>query len=201
VYNISINNFSKEEESVMRKRLSVLATTRAHNVQQAYVLILLGIVFLALAWLINLNPYAVPVGVFLFGVGMLVASLLNPSRLASAGWLTTFLGVATFLTFKHLIPGSQILAIHLLAIGLGLLAIAFMARRGYIGAGAVTPALIVVAVGVIEYLLTVNLTPGNFIPFMLSLWLPGCGLLVLGIIYLITSGSALKRFGTGRKAF
>ena len=185
----------------MRKKLSVLATTRAKNVQQAYVLILLGIVFLAVAWLLHLNPYAVPVGVFLLGIGMLAASLLNPSRLGSASWLTTFLGIATFLTFKHLIPGSQILAIHLLAIGLGLLAIAFMARKGYIQAGAVTPALIVVGVGVIEYLLTVNLTPRNFIPFMLSLWLPGFGLLVLGIIYLLTSGSALKPFGTRRKSF
>ena len=132
---------------------------------------------------------------------MLVASLFNPSRLGSAGWLTTFLGVATFLTFKHLIPGSQILAYHLLAVGLGLFAIAFMARKGYILSGAVTPALLVIVVGVLEFLLAANLTPSNFIPFMLSLWLPGLGLLILGIIYLLTSGSALKRFGTGRKAF
>ena len=76
----------------MRRRLSVLTATRTSNVQQASVLILLGIVFLALAWLLNLNPYAVPVGVFLFGVGMLASSLLNPSRLGSAGWLTTFFG-------------------------------------------------------------------------------------------------------------
>ncbi len=185
----------------MRKRLSVLAATRSKNVQQAYVLILLGIVFLVLAWLLNLNPYAVPVGVFLLGAGILVSSLLNPSRLGSAGWLTAFLGVATFLTFKHLIPGDQILAYHLFAVGLGLLAIAFMARKGYIRAGAITPALIVIVVGVLEFLLAANLTPSNFIPFMLSLWLPGLGLLVLGIIYLLTSGSALKRFGTGRKPF
>ena len=185
----------------MRKRVSVLTAARANNVQQAYVLIVLGIVFLAVAWLLNLNPSTVPVGVFLFGVGMLVASLLNPSRLGSAGWLTTFLGVATFLTFKHLIPGNQILAYHLLAVGLGLLAIAFMARKGYIRAGAITPALIVIVVGVLEFLLAANLTPRNFIPFMLSLWLPGYGLLVLGIIYLITSGRALKRFSTRRKSF
>lgn len=185
----------------MRKKLSILAATRANNVQQAYVLILLGIVFLAVAWLLNLNPYANPVGVFLFGAGMLVACLFNPSRLGSAGWLTTMLGIASFLTFKHLIPGSQILAIHILAIGLGLLAIAFMARKGYIHAGAITPALIVVAVGVIEYLLAANLTPRNFIPFMLSLWLPGFGLLALGVIYLLTSGRTLKRFGTRRKSF
>jgi hypothetical protein len=185
----------------MRRRLSVLTATRTSNVQQASVLILLGIVFLALAWLLNFNPYAIPVGVFLFGVAMLASSLLNPSRLGSAGWLTTFLGVATFLTFKHLIPGSQILAYHLLAVGLGLLAIAFMARKGYILAGAITPSLLVIVVGGIEFLLAANLTPRNFIPFMLSLWLPGFGLLILGIIYLITSGSALKRFGTGRKSF
>ena len=58
-----------------------------------------------------------------------------------------------------------------------------MTRRGYIGAGAVTPGLIVVAVASIELLLAEHLTPGNFVPFMLSLWLPGIGLLVLGLIY------------------
>jgi len=42
--------------------------------------------------------------------------------------------------------------------------------------------LIVVAVAIIELLLAEHLTPGNFVPFMLSLWLPGIGLLVLGLI-------------------
>jgi hypothetical protein len=183
----------------MRKRLSILATTHTHNVQQAYLLILLGIVFLLAASLLNLNPYTYPLGVFLFGAGMLVAWLFNPSRLGAASWLTTLLGIAVFLAFKRLIPGSQVLAIYILAIGLGLLAIAFMARQGYIHAGAITPSLIVIAVGVIEYMLATNSTPSNFIPFMLSLWLPGIGLLVLGVIYLLTSGRVLKRSGSVRK--
>jgi hypothetical protein len=185
----------------MRKRLSILATTHTHNVQQAYLLILLGIVFLLAASLLNLNPYTYPLGVFLFGAGMLVAWLFNPSRLGAASWLTTLLGIAVFLAFKRLIPGSQVLAIYILAIGLGLLAITFMARQGYIHVGAITPSLIVIAVGVIEYMLATNSTPSNFIPFMLSLWLPGIGLLVLGVIYLLTSGRVLKRSGSVRKPF
>ena len=98
------------------------------------------------------------------------------------------LGVATFLMFRHSIPDSQVLTAHLLAIGLGLLGIAWMARRGYIRAGALTPGFFVVGVGVIEYLQAVHLMPSTVVPFALSLWLPGFGLFVLGLVSLAASG-------------
>ena len=50
-----------------------------------------------------------------------------------------------------------------------------------------TPGLIVVAVAIVEFLLAEHLTPGNFVPFMLSLWLPGIGLLIPGLIYGVVS--------------
>jgi len=109
---------------------------------------------------------------------MLLAAALNPHRLVIGGILTTLIGIAVFLSFKPVIPvlkGQDLVTF--------LLAIALMTRRGYIGNGAVTPGLIVVAVAIIELLLAEHLTPGNFVPFMLSLWLPGIGLLVLGLIY------------------
>jgi hypothetical protein len=171
----------------MLKRYSVRATARANNRFQAFVLLLLGLLFLLLAWLVHPSPKDYPIGVLMLGAGMLLACALNPYRLVCAGLLVTLLGVATFLTFKPLIPGNQVLAVYILAIGLALLGIAIMARRGYVGSGAVTPGLIVVAVGIIEYLLAARDTPANFIPFMLSLWLPGVGLLVLGLIYLLMS--------------
>ncbi len=67
-----------------------------------------------------------------------------------------------------------------------------MARRGYVGAGAVTPGILVLGVGLIEYWLIRgynigSLTPDRFITFMLSLWLPAIGLTILGVIYLILS--------------
>jgi len=102
----------------------------------------------------------------------------------SASFLVTFLGIAVFLAFKHLIPGNQILSSYILAIGFALLGIALMARRDYVKAGAVTPGLLVIIVGILEYLLAAGLTPPIFIPFMLSLWLPGFGLLALGLVYL-----------------
>jgi hypothetical protein len=80
-----------------------------------------------------------------------------------------------------------VLSSYIVAIGVGLLAIAFATRRGYVGAGAVSPALIVLLVGVVEALLAANLTPPGFISFMLSFWLPGLGLLVLGLIYLFAN--------------
>jgi len=69
----------------------------------------------------------------------------------------------------------------------GLIGIALMGRRGYIKAGAITPGIIVLLVGIIEALLLAGRTPNNFVPFMLSLWLPGIGLCVLGLLYMVAS--------------
>src|SRR6266851_3239418 len=117
---------------------------------------------------------------------MLGAALFNPRRLLSIGWLTTSLGVAPFLMSRHYIPDSQVLTAHLLVIGLGLLGIAWMTRRGYVAAGVLTPGIFVVGVGVTEYLQAAHLTPSPLVPFALSLWLPGFGLSVLGLASLAT---------------
>jgi len=153
--------------------------------RQAAVLFLLGILFLALAWFLHPNTYEYPAGVLLLGIGMLIAAFFHPTRLIIASCMLTTLGVAIFLFFKRLIPGNQVFPAYILSLGLGLLAIAFFTRRGYIGAGALTPALLVIAVGIIEALLLANLVPPGFVAFMLSLWLPGIGLLLLGIIYFL----------------
>jgi len=121
------------------------------------------------------------------GAAIFLAALVNPYRLMAAGWLLLLLGVAVFLFFSGHISGGQVFPAYIVAIGLALLGIALMGRRGYIKAGAVTPGLIVLLVGIIEVLLVANRTPSNFVPFMLSLWLPAIGLLVLGLIYLVAS--------------
>jgi hypothetical protein len=166
---------------------SVPASSRVKSLRQAYVLLLLGVVFLLLAWMGMLNSYSL--GVLLFGLGMLGAAVFNPRRFLSLGWLTTSLGVATFLMFQHYIAVDQALTAHLLAIGLGLLGIAWIARHGYASAGALTPAVFVVGVGVTEYLQAAHLIPATIVPFALSLWLPGFGLCALGLVSLVTSGS------------
>ncbi len=155
----------------MHQPFSLPAGNRVNNRRQAYALLLLGVVFLFIAWVGFLNPYAL--GVLLFGLGMLGVAPLNPRRFLSAGWLTTSLGVATFLMFRKYIPDSQILTAHLLAIGLGLLGITWMAQRGYRSA-------------VTEFLQAAHLTPSTLVPFALSLWLPGSGLFVLGLVALVT---------------
>ncbi len=175
----------------MQHPFSMSAWSRANNRRQAYVLLLLGLIILAVAWLGMLNSYSM--GVLLFGLGMLGVATLNPRRFLAAGWLMTSLGVATFLMFRHYIPDSQVLTAHILAIGLGLLGIAWMARRGYISAGALTPALFVLGVGVTEYLQAAHLTPSTLVPFALSFWLPGFGLFALGLLALATSGRTEKQ--------
>ena len=161
---------------------------RANRIRQTYTLLGLGSVSLLAALILRLNPYDYPIGVLIFGIGLLIGSFLYPPRLMIAGWLVTPLGLAVLLTFKHIIPGNQILAFFILAISVGLLGIAIAARRGYIGKGAVSPAIIVLVVGIAELLLARGLTPPGFIPFMLSLWLPGIGLIVVGLAYLLMNG-------------
>lgn len=160
---------------------------RANRLRQVYTLLALGVIFILAALILHPDPYTYPLGVLLFGTGMLVATLFYPLRLGIAGCLTTALGVAVFLTFKHTIPGNLVLAVFILAIGVGLLGTALMARRGYVGKGALSPAIIVLLVGIVEVLLPLNLTPPSFVPFMLSLWLPGCGLFAVGIAYLFSN--------------
>ena len=176
----------------MPKQISPGAASRSKNLRQAYVLLILGIVCLLAAGLLHPNPSMYPIGVMVLGFGMLIASIFNPYHLVVASFLTTALGIAAYLFFKHLISGNEVLPVYIIAIGLGLIGIALMARRGYVGAGAVTPGILVLGVGIIEYLLVGGysiggLTPDLFISFMLSLWLPGIGLTILGVIYLLTN--------------
>ena len=159
---------------------------------QAYLLLILGIVCLLVALLLHPSTGEYPVGVMIFGLGMLIACIVNPYRLVIASFLTTALGIAVYLFFKHLIPGDEVFPEYIIAMGIGLIGIALMGRRGFVGAGALTPGIFVLGVGVIEFWLINgysigSLTPERFITFMLSFWLPSIGLLLLGLIYLLLS--------------
>jgi hypothetical protein len=139
----------------------------------------IGIVFLVGALLIPLNPRAEPIGLFLFGLGLLIAAIANPAHLVISGLFYFFLGTAFFLAFKRILPFDN--ALLIIVIGLALLGIALMARRGYLGAGALTPAIFTILVGLIQY---PPLGIARLIaPFILSLWFPGIALLILGIVY------------------
>jgi hypothetical protein len=155
--------------------------------RQAYVLLLLGAICLVIAWLVPLNPFSFPIGVLFLGLGTLLAAFFYPDRLLIPGCLVTGIGLAVFLVFKHLIPGNQTLAAYILGIGLGLLALVPAMKRGYVGPAALSPAILVLLIGLIEVFLAAGLTPGGFIPFMISFWLPGLGLLLLGVIYFLRS--------------
>lgn len=171
----------------MSKKFSGHFVTRARERRQALLLFLFGIICLLAAWLLHPSSTTYPLGVLVLGAGVFIAALVNPYRLMIAGWLVLLLGIAVFLFFSGRISGAQAFPAYIVAIGLALLGIAIMGRRGYVKAGAISPGLIVLLVGIIEVLLVANRTPANFVPFMLSLWLPTFGLLVLGVIYLVVS--------------
>lgn len=171
----------------MSKKFSGHFVTRARERRQALLLFLFGIICLLAAWLLHPSSTTYPLGVLVLGAGVFIAALVNPYRLMIAGWLVLLLGIAVFLFFSGRISGAQAFPAYIVAIGLALLGIAIMGRRGYVKAGAISPGLIVLLVGIIEVLLVANRTPANFVPFMLSLWLPAFGLLVLGVIYLVVS--------------
>jgi len=176
----------------MSSKISPRVLSKNNMYLQAYVLLISGFACLLAAWLIHPNTSEYPVGVMIFGFGMLIACIINPYRLVIASFLTTALGIAVYLFFKHLIAGNEVFPEYITAIGIGLIGIAFMARRGYVGAGALTPGIFVLGVGIIEYWLIDgysigSLTPERFISFMLSLLLPGIGLTILGFTYLLIS--------------
>src|SRR5260221_6215967 len=105
----------------------------------------------------------------------MIASVDTSTRLVFAGLFFTYV-VATYFRFLRFD-----IALIIIAISLALLGIALMARKGYIGAGALTPAIFAFLVGLIQY-------PPTGIarviaPFILSLWFPGIALLVLGLVY------------------
>jgi hypothetical protein len=178
----------------MQQSLSLSAHNHVHNRAQACVLLLMGSVFLIGAWSGLLNAY--PVGELCFGLGMLVAAPFNTQRFLASAWLIMLIGLAGFLVFGHMLPATQFLAVHVLAIGFGLVGIWWMAHRGYISLGTLTPALLIVGVGIVEYLQAAHLTPPHFLTFALSLWFPGSGLLLLGLIALVTTlraGADAKR--------
>lgn len=172
----------------MAKKFSGLVTTRSRNLRQAYVLLAFGLLCLLVAWLIHPSTATYPVGVLVFGIALGIAALLNPYRMTIGGWLGTLVGLAVYLFFSHHMPGNQVFPAYIVAMGVGLIGIAYMGRRGYVKAGAISPGLIVLGIGIVEVLLVGNYTPSGFLPFVLSLWFPGIALVLVGLIYLVTSG-------------
>jgi len=114
-------------------------------------------------------------------------------RLMIGGWLGTLVGIAVFLFFSHRIPGGQAFPAYIVAIGVALMCIGLMGRRGYVKAGAISPGLIVLGIGVVEVLLAANLLPSGFLPFVLSFWFPGIGLVLAGLFYLAITGMRSER--------
>lgn len=176
----------------MAKSLRERPFMRARNRQQAYVLLLLGLLFLVAAvivhFVLRISPFTYPLGIFLLGVGLLIAMFFNPYRLAVITWMALFIGLEVFLLYKNIVPGRQTLPTFIFAIGLALLAIALMGKRGYVRAGALSSAIMILGVGIVEYFLFANELPSFAVPFLLSLWVPTIGLLLFGLYYLATVG-------------
>ncbi len=190
----------------MSSNISLGDARQTQNRRQAYVLIILGAICLLTAWLLSPDrfnfaryvdfahfpfypdPFRYPIGLLAFGIGFLIALFFNPRRLAVLTWMVLLMGIEIYLVFTNMIPGSQVLSTFVLAIGLGLIGVAIMGRLGFVGKGAVAPGIFVIIVGILEYLLAAHMLPGFWVSFILTLWLPGFGLLLFGIFYLITSG-------------
>ena len=174
----------------MERSFSGLRTTHVKNLRQAYVLLILGMLTLLAAWLIHPDLSTYPIGPLVLGIGFFIAASINPYRLAVVSWFALLLGLYVYFEFNRNFlhfSGNEAFPALIIALGLGLLGVIFMARRGYVKQGAISPAIIVIGVGLLEYLLAANDTPANTIPFILSLWFPAFSLLLFGLFYLITS--------------
>jgi hypothetical protein len=160
---------------------TVRGTQARQRMLQVYVLLGLGLLFLLGALFLHLQPFTAPIGLFCFGLGILISTIFNPSRLVIAGVLFTLIGAAIFIAYKPVLPYDNALVV--IAVGLALLALAFLARKGYVGAGAVTPGLLVLLVGLVLYPPTGRTATKLLAPFVLSLWFPGILLLLLAGVY------------------
>jgi len=165
----------------MRMAFLRAGSTQKHDLFQVYILLGSGVIFLLGALLWHPSPFAVPIGLFGCGFGMLLSALFNPARLAIAGVIYTLVGAAIFIAYKPLIPYDNGLVV--IAVGLALLILALLARRGYVGKGAVTPSMLVLVVGLFLYPPTGRTITRLLAPFILSLWFPGIVLLLLGLVY------------------
>ena len=67
---------------------------------------IVGVIFLIAAVVVHLvlriSPFTYPLGILLLGVGLLIAMVFNPRRLAVITWLALFLGLEVFLLYKNL---------------------------------------------------------------------------------------------------
>ena len=159
---------------------------------QAYFLIVLGIILLLFALILRLNPFALPIGLFVFGAGLLIAAIINPKRLIIAGLLLTLIGAVIFTAYKHvgIVYDNSLVVI---VVGVALLGIALAARRGYVGASAFTPGVIVLLVGLLLYSPIGGAANRAIAPFILSLWFPGIAFVLLGVIYWILNNQRRGR--------
>lgn len=185
--------------------VSLRASRAARNRLQAYVLIILGIICLLLAWLLSPDrfhfsryidfahfpfypdPFRYPIGLLVFGVGFLIAFFFNPRRLAVLTWMVLLLGIEVYLVFTKFIPGNQVLSTFVLAIGVGLIGWAIMDLLGVVRRWPFAAPIFVIVVGILEYLYAAHIMSAFWVSFLLTLWLPGFGLLIFGIVFLITS--------------
>ena len=102
----------------MSAKVSPRHSSKNNRYLQAYVLLILGFLCLLAALLLHPSTIGYPIGVLVFGTGMLIACVINPYRLVIASFLTTALGIAVFLFFKHLIPGNEVFPEYIIAISI-----------------------------------------------------------------------------------
>lgn len=168
----------------MSSRVSHAFRTYSRPNLQAFFLIALGIILLLLALILHPNPFALPIGLFVFGAGLLIAAFIHPKRLIIAGLLITLIGAAIFTAYRHVgIPYDNSLVV--IVVGVALLGIALAARCGYVSASAFTPGILVLLVGFLLYSPVGGAANRAVAPFILSLWFPGIAFVLLGVIYWI----------------
>lgn len=122
------------------------------------------------------------VGLLGIGLGLTLGFLVDRSRLLIAAALVTPLALANVLWSARILR-ADVDALHLLAVALGLLAIAWGARAGYVGRGALSPGLLVGLVGLLVLGLTAGIAPG-FYAWLTSLWAPVVLLPLVGLVML-----------------
>ena len=119
------------------------------------------------------------------GLGLLVGHLAWRERLFIPGVMITLIALVNVLATYNIFPGDALLALDFVALGVGAGIATLAARRTYVGQNPLSPALIIIVIGVLIYGLGIASAPTDqFYQFFFTLWMPALVLAGLGVITL-----------------
>ena len=158
---------------------------------QSLVLIGVGVTCALLAWLAHPGH---EVALLALGLGLFAAHATWQKRFFIPAVVVTLYGATNVLWMYGAIPGGALYGAYVLDAAVASLVVTLAARRGYVGAHPLSPAVLLGLIGVL--LLGTSSAPINatgFYTLFVSFWMPAIVLVALGLLTLTTNYSSQRQ--------